>query len=41
MVAYPDWVVEVRFLLEYGNVIPHRREQFDSATNIIYYKTKS
>jgi hypothetical protein len=30
MAARLNRVVEVRFLLEYGNVNPHREERFDS-----------
>jgi hypothetical protein len=30
MAARLDRVVEVRFLLEYGNVNPHGEERFDS-----------
>lgn len=30
MVARSTWVVEVQFLLEYGNINPHREDRFDS-----------
>jgi hypothetical protein len=35
MAARLDRVVEVRFLLEYGNVNPHREERFDS--DVFFY----
>jgi hypothetical protein len=37
MVARLTRVVEVRFLLEYGNVNPHREERFDSVS-IKYFR---
>jgi hypothetical protein len=35
MAARLDGVVEVRFLLGYGNVNPHREERFDS--DVFFY----